>query len=129
MTINKKFKILACILILFLFFYIIIFELFGYKNTLLNIENKKALIAIMDNLEVGVQREKVRDIFRQYRTKGLELIDQKETTWLIRMPYEFGARDWVLWIEFDDKGITNLKIRLSDNKEFKPKNSPDDKKW
>lgn len=113
--------IIAIILILGAFLGYTIFD-----NRIVNLKNKKALVAIMDNLLLGDEKVKVREIYNQYKTNTLELVEL-ENSWLIRMPHEFGATDWVVWIGFENNKIISLKIRLSDSKEMKPKNSPPDK--
>jgi hypothetical protein len=136
---DKKQKIFSG-LVLAIIFYVAIFEILGYRTTLSNRRDKKVLTIIMNELEIGDSKEKVKNIFYEYKTKTLELIDltliapesleqkRKENTWLIRMPYEFGAKDWILWIEFDENDkIIGLKMRVSDSKKFKPKDAPEDK--
>jgi len=82
----------------------------------------------MNNLQIGDPKEKVEQIYNKYKSRSLKLekldIDNE---WFITMPYEFGATDWILWIEFENNKVISLKIRLSDSKDFKPKDSPLDK--
>jgi len=124
---NKKQKIFNGI-VLAIILYIAIFEIFGFRTILLNRENKKALAIIMNELKIGDSKEQVKNVFYEYKTKTLKLMDDRENSWLIEMPFEFGASDWILWIEFDENDkIVSLKMRTSDSKKLKPKGVPGDK--
>ncbi|MFC1703331.1 hypothetical protein ACFL1E_00915 [Candidatus Omnitrophota bacterium] len=104
-----------------------------FLNKILNQDDKKALITIMENLQIGDEKERVENIFSRHRTDALELKKSEdyegweENQWLIQMPVEFGATDWILWIEFVDEKVASLKIRLHDSKDLKPKGTPPDK--
>ncbi len=104
-----------------------------FFNRFFNKENKKAVVTIMNNIQIGDTKDKVKTVYNLHKTRGLELLKSedhenwKENEWLIRMPLEFGATDWILWIGFEGDKVISLKIRLSDSKTMKPKAAPDDK--
>lgn len=124
----KKKSLVGIVIVIILILACIIYgahDLF-FKNRKTNLVNKTALITIMENIKLGDSRAKVEEVFNRHKTKTLQL-KKLESEWLITMPYEFGATDWILWIGFDRDRAKSLKIRLSDSKDMKPKESPSDK--
>lgn len=117
-------KAIFIIVILLLAFFII-YGLF-LKSRNINLDNKKVLVTIMENIKLGDSGARVEEIFNHHKTDTLQL-KKLENEWLITMPYEFGATDWILWLGFENNKVTSLKIRLSDSKDMKPKESPPDK--
>ncbi|MBI4731981.1 MAG: hypothetical protein HY781_07625 [Chloroflexi bacterium] len=96
-----------------------------YYRKIRNIKNKEALKKIQHHLGVGDDSNKVKKIYNLYNTGKLELVTESEQIWRIMMPFEWGANDWILWIEFEDNKIIALKIRLSDSVYCRPDDSPD----
>ena len=115
--------ILIIVIILLAFF--IIYDLF-LRNRNINLDNKRALVTIMENIKLGDSGARVEEIFNHHKTDTLQL-KKLENEWLITMPYEFGATDCILWVDFENNKAVSLKIRLSDSKDMKPKESPPDK--
>jgi len=122
---KTKFKIKV-----FLFIVIIIFTVCFFMQHRMKMlrKNKLALISIMNDIKIGDNAVQVKNIYEKYRTEQLKLRKiSRENVWMITMPLEFGASDWVLWVKFDDNKVTSLKIRFSDSKDIKPENAPSDK--
>lgn len=48
------------------------------------------------------------------KSTALTIRNDNPKTWEIMTPLEFGAENWVLWIEFEDEKVRALKIRTLD---------------
>ena len=90
--------------ILYTVIFFIIFILVGkmvFFNRILNKENKQVLITIMNNIQIGDNKEKAEAVYNSYRTKALKLVKSEDNEswqgneWGIMMPHEFGATDWI----------------------------------
>jgi hypothetical protein len=104
-----------------------LFYIYFVQPKSLNIENKKVISAIMNELDIGDTKQDVKNVFEKLKTDTLKL-SQGRDEWLINMPLEFGATDWVLRIGFENDRITYLKMETSDGPTgIKPKGAPKDK--
>ena len=84
----------------------------------------------MNKLNIGDTHNKTKTEFNKLQSKHLEIINVNKKSCIIRTPFQAGAINWILWIEFDScsNTITKLMMRLEDSKEIKPKESPPDRK-
>ncbi|MGZ8920269.1 MAG: hypothetical protein ACXW3L_04735 [Limisphaerales bacterium] len=69
--------------------------------------------------------DEVRELFQKYSTQQLRLHDERPEDWVIRMPMEFGASDWKLFLDFRDGKAVGVRLRTAD--EPPPRNGPPDK--
>lgn len=72
-------------------------------------------------------KEDVRGLMHESRFQGLALREDSSTEWSIESPTEFGAKNWVLYIEFKDSKVAALRVRTADSKNEHPNDAPSDK--
>lgn len=48
---------------------------------------------------------------------------------LFTTPYEFGAGNWVVYIDFSNSVVRSVKVRTADSPDEKPKNAPLDRRF
>ena len=68
----------------------------------------------------------VRRLLRQPRFQGLNLRDESPSLWTVETPLEFGARNWVLFIELHDSKVVALRVRTIDSMNERPHDAPPD---
>jgi hypothetical protein len=90
-----------------------------------NAPHREALLQIRDAVSMGASRDDVLAAYWRFRSNALTLRQETATDWLISMPLEFGARDWLLLIEFRDDRVTAVRVRTSDGPA--PDDGPTDK--
>ena len=79
-----------------------------------NAPNRVAILKIREEVHLGDGYESVLRSYWQYATRDLTLYAGSPQTWTVSMPTEFGARNWVLFIEFVEGKVSGLKVRVSD---------------
>ena len=79
-----------------------------------NTTNRAALVAVRDAVKIGASYSDVLAAYWRLKTSDLRLHADDSAHWLIRMPLEFGASDWVLRIEFQDGRVAQVRVRTSD---------------
>lgn len=72
-------------------------------------------------------KDDVRALAQEPRFQGLTLHESSSTEWGVETPIEFGAKNWVLYIEFKDSRVAALRVRTADSKNEHPKSAPPDK--
>lgn len=92
-------------------------------------ESRRQMLRLFEDLEPGQPIGMVEDVFREKNgdNDSLELYSGNPKTWFVQTPLEWGAENWLLWIEHDAGRIEALRIRISDSKSFKPRDAPPDK--
>jgi hypothetical protein len=92
-------------------------------------ESRRQILWVYNNLELGKTKTDVKNLFKVKNENNnlLKLYSNNSDKWIVHSPYEFGATDWVLGLEFSSDHLVSVKIRLSDSARFKPKESPPDK--
>ena len=91
-------------------------------------EYREKVIALAS--ELGTHQssmEDVRGLIREPRFRGLTLHEDSSTEWSIEAPMEFGAKNFVLYIEFKDSNVAALRVRTADSKNERPNDAPADK--
>lgn len=96
-----------------------------FRSSARNAPNRAALLQIRDGVQLGATHTEVLEAYWKCRTDELQLRADWSTNWIVRMPMEFGASDWVLRIEFRDGKVTAVRARTSDG--LTPKDGPTDK--
>jgi hypothetical protein len=89
-------------------------------------EARTQLVGVMEKLSPGMSRVAAEDVIHHTAVGKLDAVLLSRDLWLIRTPFESGARNWQLWIEFTNDTIRSLQIRLADSKTMKPTEAPDD---
>ena len=83
---------------------------------------------LYENLYLGMAKERVRHEMDSGKYPDLEF-HRDGQLWLASAPLEFGARNWVLAIEFQDDQVSAIRVRKGDGlQEFHhPVEAPPDK--
>ena len=89
-----------------------------------NASNRAALLKIREQLSVGDGYEKTLKTYWQYASPDLRLYSGSPQMWSISMPSEFGASDWVLYLDFSDGKVSAIRVRTSDGP--RPSAAPND---
>ena len=106
---------------------VVVEMLFGARY--LNTSSKEALRRMHEELNVGFSKDEVLSVYERNKTARTKFVtDSWKDTWDISMPFEFGATDWVLYVQFDCSAkVTSLVMRTSDGIHNRPRSSPQDK--
>lgn len=87
---------------------------------------REEVLDIFARLSLGDSPMVVRATFNEQKYKYLKLIE-RTNVWYIQTPFEPGAVNWELIIEFESKAISAVRIRLADSIKMKPLKTPPDK--
>ncbi|MEK7706740.1 MAG: hypothetical protein AAB380_01935, partial [Verrucomicrobiota bacterium] len=79
-----------------------------------NEPNRAALLQLYEAIEIGESYTEVLSAYWQYRRDELRLFAERSTEWIIKMPFELGATDWTLFVEFQDGRVSAVRVRTSD---------------
>ena len=90
-----------------------------------NESNRAALLRIHESIPLGAPYSDTLAAYWHHRTDDLRLSAESPTSWIVRMPLEFGASDWNLRLEFHDGRVTAIQVRTSDGPP--PTDGPADK--
>jgi hypothetical protein len=82
---------------------------------------------LYEALEPGMTRPQVRAAIDSGRFPHLRFRTDDDHTWLAFAPYEFGAQNWVLLIEFESDRASALRVRTNDSFKYHPAEAPPDK--
>lgn len=87
-----------------------------FESQSLNQTSKLAFAQMHGSLKFGDTEQRVEDVYRQFSTERTTLRKRSfQETWEAIMPPEFGAGDWVLFIQFDsDRKVSAVVMRTSD---------------
>ena len=78
-------------------------------------------------LEVGMTKNEVRQTFDAGDFPNLRFHQRDERMWSAAAPLEFGAQNWVLYIEFGADRVTAVRVRTEDSDRSRPSEAPEDK--
>jgi hypothetical protein len=81
----------------------------------------------MNDLSLGERDVQVESKVVRLADTKLDLVKVSDASWLVRTPYEAGAKNWQLWIRFASNEVESLRIRLADSKNMQPAEAPADK--
>ncbi len=100
-----------------------------FESQSLNQTSKLAFAQMHGSLKLGDTEQRVDDVYHQFSTERTTLRKGSfQETWEAVMPFEFGAGDWVLFIQFDsDRKVSAVVMRTSDGIHIRPHDSPEDK--
>ena len=88
---------------------------------------RREIIALRDQIRIGQSDSDVRTLFDAADYQYLKLKEHSGNWWSVSTPLQFGAGNWVLYIEFSGPNVSRLKIRTEDSQFEKPPNAPPDK--
>ena len=97
------------------------FEVF-FGASLRNAASKDALHQIHREVDVGASQETVLSIYERDKTDRTNIKkDLFSDTWVVGMPFELGATDPILYVQFGpDKRVTAVAMRTSDGIHLAP---------
>lgn len=100
-----------------------------FKSRMLNSSSKTAFAEIHRRIQLGDSAAGVQAVVNELKTGGIALrTNVFLDTWEVSMPWEFGATDWALFIQYGpEQTVSAVALRTSDGLHSKPKNSPSDK--
>jgi hypothetical protein len=75
----------------------------------------------------GMTKPQVRAAIESGRFPHLRFHTNDDHSWLAFAPYEFGAQNWVLLIEFENDRVSALRVRTEDSLKYHPAEAPGDK--
>ena len=79
-----------------------------------NAPSRVALIGIREEIKLGNDYEAILKSYWRQKSKDLTLHTGSPQIWTVSMPYELGATNWVLYIEFSEGRVSALRVRTSD---------------
>jgi hypothetical protein len=89
-----------------------------------NASNRAAILTIREELRIGDGYQKALRTYWRFASKDLRLDSGSPQTWSVSMPSEFGAREWVLYLDFSDGKVSGIRVRTSDGP--RPSLAPED---
>src|SRR5438477_4371351 len=78
-------------------------------------EYRAKIVALMSQVSNHREREEVRQLLGESRFQGLTLREDSSTEWEVETPNEFGAKNWVLYMDVSDSRIAALRVRTADS--------------
>jgi hypothetical protein len=78
-----------------------------------NTPNRAALLEIREGIHIGDGYESALRSYWQHAAKDLNLYADSPKTWAVSMPFEIGATDWVLYVDFSDGKVSAMRVRTS----------------
>lgn len=85
------------------------------------------ITSFYNSLEIGMTRKDVDLVYAAGSFRTLRLRDVSQRIMLVQTPIQWGAANWVMWIEFSDCRLAAVRIRYHDSPAVKPKHAPPDK--
>ena len=95
----------------------------------LNASSKEALSQMHENIQLGDSQEAVWASINSLKTDKCSVrTNAFQDTWEVGMPWELGAGDWMLFVQFGShRMVSAVAFRTSDGIYLKPKGAPEDK--
>ena len=100
-----------------------------FGASLRNATSKDALRRIHRNINLGLSKNDVLAIYERNKTDRTRLrTNTFQETWDISMPFEFGASDPILYVQFDSAAkVSAVAMRTSDGIHLEPPSDFQDK--
>ncbi len=89
-------------------------------------ENRAKIVALMSEVSKHPTNQEVRRLLSESRFQGLTL-SQESNELVVETPIEFGAKNWVLYMEVSDSRVVALRVRTADSVKEHPVGAPPDK--
>lgn len=86
-------------------------------------------MTIAQSISSATTRNELRSALADPEFDTLTLHEINESTWLVQTPVQFGGRNWVLWITFEEEQVQSVRIRTQDTDTERPKGAPDDRSF
>jgi hypothetical protein len=89
-------------------------------------ESQQELVAHAVALEIGLTRAEARQRIAALPREKLRFYESPGS-WSVHTPYRFGARNWLMLVEFSDDRIRCIRVRLADSVRVRPTKAPADR--
>lgn len=100
-------------------------EYFGLSN-----KSRAELVQFEKQLQLGETKDEVRQRYSAARLSRLKLresVGGNHNEWVVETPLQFGAGNWLLWLEFKEGRLSAVRVREEDNTLVKPRDAPPDR--
>lgn len=98
-----------------------------YRRSARQDEYHTKVVALMSEISEHRNQEEVRRLLSESRFQGLTLRQDSSKDWEVETPIEFGATNWVLYMEISDSRVVALRVRTADSAKDHPVGAPPDK--
>jgi len=88
---------------------------------------RKEVITLFQSLNVGMKASEIQPLIDSQQSRLLRLHEISADLLFVQTPLEWGARNWVLWLELSDGTVSAVRIRVHDSRELKPHGAPPDR--
>ena len=88
---------------------------------------RSEVLEVFSTIPGTASKEEIERIVTSGGHSHLRLVKVSPSEWLVETPLQFGAGNWVLWIEFEGQEIRALRVRTADSKEVLPERAPPDR--
>jgi hypothetical protein len=88
---------------------------------------RSEITGLYDAMALGLTWEQARSVVERRISSHLTLHELSRTNWIVQSSMEDGARNWDLWIEFQDAQVSAVMVRSADSRLFHPPDAPVDK--
>ena len=85
------------------------------------------ITSFYNSVKLGMTRKDVDLAYAAGGFRTLRLRDISQSILLAQTPIQWGAANWVMWLEFSGGRLAAVRIRYHDSRAVKPKHAPPDK--
>jgi hypothetical protein len=89
-------------------------------------EARREVVELMRALEAAVTPGDVSRAFDTGKYRLLTLERNNSQKWLVTTPYEFGARNWYLYLDFERDALVGIRVRTEDGANIRAPEAPGD---
>jgi hypothetical protein len=80
-----------------------------------NVTNRERLTSVRDGLKIGDRYERVLNVFWNVASNSeLQLRANHKDCFIVRMPSEILATDWIMYLSFEANSLSGIYVRSSD---------------
>ena len=87
------------------------------------------IIALSRQIELGMPEQQVHKLAAEGAFRKLALQRISEDLLLVRTPLQWGAVNWVMWVDLHEGRVRGVRVRLQDDEQVRPVGAPPDKGW
>ena len=120
MTRNKLTVIAACLLL------VCGLIIYGLHLKQMHADARSQLLRVRQSLADANTKSDVDRLFVPSRYPLLEMHKASPAEWIVTTPYEFGATNWYLYLEFQGATLSEVRLRLEDSESIRPDLAPPD---
>jgi hypothetical protein len=91
-------------------------------------ESTSEITRLFALIEIGMTTEEVEQAYAESSPKDVTSRQLANGSWLFETPLQWGAMNWVMWVDFSDGTVSAVRMRLLDDDERRPSEAPSDKR-